>query len=160
VALMGYGVGLMGIIAVKVLAPGFYAQQNIRTPVKIAITVLALTQAMNLVFVPMFQHAGLALSIGLGATLNAIWLFLGLRRKGMYVPEPGWGGFILRVVVATALLGVVLWLSANRIDWIGLRAQPGLRVLLMAASLGVSGVVYFGVLKLMGIGFKQFARLS
>jgi putative peptidoglycan lipid II flippase len=160
VALMGYGVGLMGIIAVKVLAPGFYAQQNIRTPVKIAVTVLALTQAMNLVFVPMFAHAGLALSIGLGATLNAIWLFIGLRRKGMYVPGAGWGPFLARVVIATALLGGVLWVSAHQVDWIELHSRPGLRVALMAASLAVSGIVYFGALRLMGIGLKQFARLS
>ena len=78
---MGYGVGLMGLIGVKILAPGFYARRDIRTPVRIAIVVLVLTQAMNLVFVPLLGHAGLALSIGLGALVNATWLFVGLRRK-------------------------------------------------------------------------------
>ena len=62
---MGYGVGLMGLVGVKILAPGFYARQDIRTPVRIAIVVLVLTQLMNLVFVPWLGHAGLALSIGL-----------------------------------------------------------------------------------------------
>ncbi|CAN5668804.1 murein biosynthesis integral membrane protein MurJ [soil metagenome] len=159
-ALMGYGVGLLGIVAVKVLAPGFYAQQNIRTPVKIAVAVLALTQLMNLAFVPWFAHAGLALSIGLGATINALWLFFGLRRKGMYVPGPGWGGFMGKVVIATVLLGAVLVGAAQYVDWIAMQARPGIRILLMAASLGGAGVVYFGALRLMGLRFKQFARLS
>ncbi|MEO6363971.1 MAG: murein biosynthesis integral membrane protein MurJ, partial [Caldimonas sp.] len=76
-ALRGYGAGLLGIIGVKILAPGFYARQDMRTPVTIAIIVLALTQAMNLVFVPAFGHAGLALSVSLGAVINAAWLFIG-----------------------------------------------------------------------------------
>jgi putative peptidoglycan lipid II flippase len=160
VALMGYGVGLMGIIAVKVLAPGFYAQQNIRTPVKIAVVVLALTQLLNLVFVPLFAHAGLALSIGLGASINAVWLYIGLRRKGMYVPGPGWRGFLGRVVLATLLLGALLYESATRLDWIAMQAHPVIRILWMVASLAGSGIVYFGALKLMGIGLKQFARVS
>lgn len=159
-ALMGYGVGLIGLVAIKVLAPGFYAQQNIRTPVKIAITVLILTQLMNLIFVPMFAHAGLALSIGIGALLNASMLFAGLRRKGMYAPGAGWGSFMLRVLLATALLGGVLIEAARRFDWIALQSQPGLRIALMAAALGTAAIVYFGTLRLSGIGFKQFARLS
>ena len=90
-ALRGYGVGLLGLIGVKILAPGFYARQDIRTPVTIAVIVLALTQAMNAVFVPLFAHAGLALSVSLGATINAVWLFIGLKRGGWYQPAPGWG---------------------------------------------------------------------
>ena len=85
-ALMGYGAGLLGLIAIKVLAPGFYASQDIRTPVKIAIVVLVLTQLLNLALVPVFQHAGLALAIGIGALVNATWLLVGLRRKGSYRP--------------------------------------------------------------------------
>ncbi|WP_032487622.1 murein biosynthesis integral membrane protein MurJ, partial [Yersinia pestis] len=70
-ALVAYSVGLMGLIVVKVLAPGFYSRQNIKTPVKIAIITLILTQVMNLIFIGPFKHAGLSLSIGLGACLNA-----------------------------------------------------------------------------------------
>ena len=65
-ALMGYGLGLLGLVAIKVLAPGFYASQDIRTPVRIAVVVLVLTQLLNLVLVPVFAHAGLAMAIGLG----------------------------------------------------------------------------------------------
>ena len=88
-AVTAYGVGLIGLVLVKILAPGFYARQDIRTPVKIGIVVLVGTQLMNLVFVPIFAHAGLALAIGLGACLNALLLFVGLRRKGVYRPRAG-----------------------------------------------------------------------
>lgn len=70
----------MGLILVKILAPGFYAKQDISTPVKIGVGVLIATQLMNLIFVPWIAHAGLALSIGLGATLNAFFLFVMLRK--------------------------------------------------------------------------------
>jgi putative peptidoglycan lipid II flippase len=72
---------------VKILAPGFYARQDIRTPVKIALTVMIATQLLNLVFVPLFAHAGLALSVGLGACVNALLLFIGLRRRGIFHPK-------------------------------------------------------------------------
>lgn len=157
-ALMGYGVGLMGLIGVKVLAPAFYARQDIRTPVKIAVAVLILTQLMNLLFVPQLGHAGLALSIGLGALVNATWLFIGLRRQGTYVPAAGWPGFSLRVVCASALLGGALAAAAVGIDWVGLGSQRLLRVGLLAACLAGVGLLYFLTLWLMGIRLKDFRR--
>jgi putative peptidoglycan lipid II flippase len=158
VALMGYGVGLLGLVAVKILAPGFYARQDIRTPVRIAIVVLVATQVLNLAFVPWLGHAGLALSIGLGALLNAAWLYRGLRRDGVYRPAPGWAGFLLRVAVASAVMGIGLAWAVWHFDWIGLRAAPWHRIGLMAASLAAAAVVYFGVLRLIGLDLRQFAR--
>ena len=158
IALMGYGAGLMGLVAIKVLAPGFYAKQDIRTPVRIAITVLGLTQLMNLVFVPLLGHAGLALSIGLAALVNATWLLTGLRRRGSYRPEPGWRGFALRVAVGCVALGAALAWAAQAIDWIGLRSQPGWRALVLAGVLGGVALLYFGVLRLLGLDLRQFAR--
>ncbi|WP_280152466.1 murein biosynthesis integral membrane protein MurJ [Piscinibacter sp. XHJ-5] len=157
-ALMGYGVGLLGLIGVKVLAPGFYARQDIRTPVKIAVVVLILTQAMNALFVPFIAHAGLALSIGLGATLNAGWLLVGLRRRGSYVPAPGWMGFSLRVVAASAVMGAALAWAAWRIDWIALGEQRLLRIGLMAACLAGAALLYFGTLLATGLKLREFAR--
>ncbi|MES2089281.1 MAG: lipid II flippase MurJ, partial [Pseudomonadota bacterium] len=154
-ALTGYGVGLMGLVGVKILAPGFYASQDIRTPVKIGIAVLVITQLLNLVTVPSLGHAGLALSIGLGSLVNATWLFIGLRRAGRYTPSAGWALFALRVVGATTLLGVGLWLAAHHIDWIGMRAQPLMRVGAMAGCLALAGVVYFGALMASGLNLRQ-----
>lgn len=154
-ALSCYGVGLMGLVGVKVLAPGFYATQDIRTPVRIGITVLLITQAMNAVFVPWLGHAGLALSIGLGSMVNSGWLLLGLRRAGRYTPSPGWWLFGLRVAGATALLGAGLWLANTHVDWVGLRAQPLLRIGAMAGCLVAAGVVYFGALVASGLNLRK-----
>ena len=158
VALMGYGVGLMGLVGVKILAPGFYARQDIRTPVRIAVVVLVLTQLMNLVFVPRLAHAGLALSIGLGALINAAWLFVGLRRAGLYTPEPGWGGFALRVVLASAVMGGGLAWAAQALDWVAMREHAGLRVAALALCLAGAGAVYFACLLGSGLKLRQFAR--
>jgi len=146
----------MGLIGVKILAPGFYARQDIRTPVKIAIVVLIAVQAMNLVFVPMLGHAGLALSIGVGALVNASWLFVGLRKQGVYSPSPGWSGFALRVLLACAALGALLWWAARDIDW--LHTAGFMRVALLAAALGGAALVYFAVLLLFGLRPRHFMR--
>jgi putative peptidoglycan lipid II flippase len=157
-ALMGYGVGLLGLIGVKVLAPGFYARQDMRTPVSIAIAMLVLTQLMNLAFVPWLGHAGLALSIGVAALFNALLLFIGLRWRGIYAAQPGWLGFAARVGAATALLGAGLAWAAQAVDWIALAAQPGLRIALLAGALSAAALVYFGVLALLGLSPRQFVR--
>ena len=155
-ALMGYGVGLMGLIGVKVLAPGFYARQDMRTPVVIAIAMLVLTQAMNLAFVPQFGHAGLALSIGLGALLNAGWLLVGLRRRGAYQPLPGWRRFLLQVAAASALLALYLVWAAGALDWLALGKAE--RVLWLALAVLGAALLYFGVLLATGLKLRQFVR--
>jgi len=157
-ALMGYGAGLMGLIALKVLAPGFYAKGDIRTPVKIAIVVLLLTQAMNLAFVPLFGHAGLALSIGCGALVNAGWLLAGLHRRGSWRPQPGWLGFGLRVGVAAALMGALLAWAARAFDWVALGAHELQRAGWLAAVLLGAALLYFAVLGALGLRPSQFAR--
>ncbi|MBW8758173.1 MAG: murein biosynthesis integral membrane protein MurJ [Burkholderiales bacterium] len=158
-ALEGYGLGLLGIVSVKILAPGFFAQLDTRTPVRIAIAVLVFTQLMNLLFVFGLHIGvgGLALSIGLGATLNACWLLVGLIRLGVYKPLPGWFGFLVRALVATAMLGACLVWADHAIDWLD-RSHPVLRAAKMAGVLGGVALLYVAVLSAMGIKLKQFMR--
>ena len=157
-AVMGYGAGLMGLVAIKVLAPGYYAKQDTRTPVKIAVGVLVLTQLLNALFVPMFGAAGLTLSIGIGALLNAGLLLWGLRRRGSYQPLPGWLMFALRVLLASAAMGGLQYYLATRIDWIELGQHGLLRAIAMAGCLVASAVLYFAVLLLCGLKLRQFVR--
>jgi putative peptidoglycan lipid II flippase len=157
-ALMGYGAGLVGLIAVKILAPGFYARQDLRTPVKVSIGVLVLTQLLNLVFVPFLHHAGLTLSLGIGALLNSAFLYLGLRRAGAYRPLPGWGAFGLRVLFATALLAGLLFWANGAIDWTGLVGHPWERIGWLAACLGGAAVLYFAALLATGWNPRSFMR--
>ena len=157
-ALMGYGIGLLGLIAVKVLAPGFYASQDIKTPVKIAIVVLVVTQLMNLVLVPFFQHAGLALAIGFGALLNALLLLIGLVRRGSYAPSEGWWRFSLQVLGASLLLAAFLLWAAGAFPWIALKAQFLQRIMLLALILPAGAAIYFVALRLSGMNLLRLIR--
>lgn len=157
-ALAGYGAGLLGLVAIKVLAPGFYARQDIRTPVKIAIVVLVLTQLMNLLFVPWLAHAGLALAIGLGAMINAGWLLTGLIRRGAYRPAPGWARFGLQVVAAGVLLAVFLSWASLSLDWTAFEGRRALRIVALAACVLGAVLIYFGALALSGLNLRQFVR--
>jgi len=157
-ALMGYGCGLLGLVAIKVLAPGFYANQDIKTPVRIAVAVLCLTQLLNLVLVPVFAHAGLALSIGLGAMVNATWLLWGLRRRGSYQPAPGWGPFSLQVGLGCCLLAGFLFWANQALPWVALRSQAGWRVGYLALVLLGSALLYLGALWACGLQWRQFLK--
>ena len=157
-ALTGYGVGLLGLVAIKVLAPGYYASQDIRTPVRIAVVVLVITQLFNVVLVPFLAHAGLALSIGLGALVNAAWLLWGLRKQGTYVPSEGWLRFTLQVLAACGVLSVWLGFCAWYWDWTALHAMPWSRVGLMAGVLLMSAIAYFATLRLVGFQLRTLWR--
>jgi putative peptidoglycan lipid II flippase len=156
-ALLAYSVGLLGLILVKVLAPGFYARQNIRTPVKVGILTLLATQIMNLAFIIPLQHAGLALAIGLGACMNAAILFHLLVKHGVYKPQPGWGSFLLKVVTALASMCGALFFAAGKFqEWIEIGFSMRVLWLLGLVVLGVA--VYFGALWAMGMRPGQFMR--
>ena len=157
-ALRGYGVGLLGLVAIKVLAPAFYARLDIRTPVKIAIGVLLATQALNVVLVPWLGHAGLALAIGVGALVNAGFLLGGLLRRGVYRPRPGWSGFMARVAAANVVLGAALAWAAQGIDWIGLQARWGQRAAAVAAVLVGVALLYFAALTACGMRPRHLLR--
>jgi putative peptidoglycan lipid II flippase len=157
-ALMGYGVGLIGLVAIKVLAPGFYASQNIRTPVMIAVAVLILTQLFNFVMVPWLQHAGLALSIGLGALVNATWLLIGLLRRGSFKPSPGWGVFLLQVIAGSALLAVFLIWAGSAVAWTEVRGFK--RILLLAGVLAASAAIYFIATWAAGLKLRKLLKHS
>jgi putative peptidoglycan lipid II flippase len=155
-ALAGYGAGLVGLVAIKVLAPGFYASQDMRTPVRIAIMVLVITQLLNMALVPLLKHAGLALSIGLGALVNAGCLLVGLIRRRSYRPAPGWGVFALQVFSASALLALFLLWGASNFPWIEMRAHSMQRVGLMALMLMGSAAIYFVALWAGRLKLRQF----
>ena len=156
-ALVGYAVGLLGIILVKVLAPGFYAKQNIRTPVKVAVVTLVVTQLLNAALVPWLRHAGLTLAISLGACFNAGWLWWLMRRSGTYRPEPGWGAFLIKLGVALYMMGGALWYAmGSEASWFELAAVP--RAAKLAAVIAAGALAYFASLALMGFRLRDFSR--
>ncbi|HUW76808.1 MAG TPA: murein biosynthesis integral membrane protein MurJ [Gallionella sp.] len=158
-ALIGYSVGLIGLILVKILAPGFYAKQDIRTPVKIGIVTLIATQAMNALFVGWLHHAGLALSIGLGACLNSSILFYYLRKHGIYQPEPGWAKFFFKVAIAVAALGITLWFGmGSQQSWLSSSGWP--RILRLSELVAGGVLVYFAVLFALGFRPRDFSKYA
>lgn len=158
-ALVGYSIGLIGLILVKILAPGFYAKQDIKTPVKIGIVTLLATQGMNALFVFVFDlaHAGLALSIGLAACLNSAILFHFLRKRGIYQPEPGWMGFFARILLALTALALALWFGmGSEAQW--LEAHGWARILHLSALVAGGVAVYLAVLFVLGFRPRDFYK--
>jgi len=156
-ALVAYSIGLVGLILVKVLAPGFYARQNIRTPVKIAVFTLVATQLMNLALIGPLKHAGLALAIGLGACLNAGLLYHKLRQHRIYQPQPEWAKFIGKLALALLVMAAVLWGAIGSENWWLVAAwQQRISGLLGIVCLGAA--VYFATLWLLGFRIGDFAR--
>ena len=156
-ALVAYSIGLSGLILVKVLAPGFYARQNLKTPVKIAITALVATQLMNLVFIGPLKQAGLALSIGLAACLNAALLYHGLRKAAIYEPLPGWRRFLGKVGVALAIMSTILLLG-YRDDAFWLQAPIVERMLWLGGLITAAGIAYGATLFILGFRPKDFRK--
>jgi putative peptidoglycan lipid II flippase len=100
----------------------------------------------------------LALAIGLGALINALWLLIGLIKRGSYKPLPGWGKFIAQVVFASSLLGVLLWWSAGYFDWTALRSDIFKRIMLLAGVLIASAAIYFIALFTSGVKIKTLLK--
>ena len=157
-ALMGYGVGLVGLVAIKVLAPGYYASQDVKTPMRIAMAVLVITQAFNYFLVPIYQQAGLALAVGLGALVNATWLLVGLMRRGTFKPRPGWGMYIGQVLAGSALMAIFLIWAAQAMDWTALAGQDLYRIGLFSLAVIASTAIYFAALWAAGLKIRQLIR--
>lgn len=156
-SLMAYGVGLLGFMLVKVLAPGFFARQDTRTPVRFGIYSMVANMLLNLVFVvPMAMagvegpHAGLALATALAAFINAGLLFRELRRSGVFQAQPGWGRFTLRLLFANSVMALPLWWLRGPLEsWLEWGAVERVGHLSTLVVLGI--VLYFVALWLVGV---------
>jgi putative peptidoglycan lipid II flippase len=156
-ALVAYSAGLLGMILVKILAPGFYARQNVVTPVKIGVVTLVATQLMNLAFIGPLKHAGLALAIGLGACLNALLLYGFLRKDGIYMPQPGWPVFLLKVAASVGLMAVVLFTTMGEARW-WLQAGWQLKVAALLGLVALGSATYAACLLAFGFRPRDFSR--
>ncbi len=156
-ALMAYSVGLVALVLIKILAPAFYARQNVRTPVKIALVTLLATQLMNLAFIWTLKHAGLALAIALAAWVNAGLLYWKLRQHRIFTPLAGWPLFLLKVALAlVAMAAVLFWLAADSDFWLQSAAWPRIERLALVVIAGATS--YFAVLWLSGFRLADFSK--
>ncbi|MFM9971994.1 MAG: murein biosynthesis integral membrane protein MurJ [Burkholderiales bacterium] len=158
-ALTAYAIGLLGLILVKVLAPSFYARQDVVTPMRIAIIALATTQILNWVFIDTLAHAGLALAISVGACLNAALLYRRLRMEKIFHPQPGWPSFMMKVLVAVVAMALILHFLSGSFSW-WMATAGALRAGALCALVGLGAGVYFATLFLLGFRPRDFSRSS
>ena len=162
ISLAAYGGGLIALTLVKVLAPGFFARQDTRTPVRVGLIALGCNMLFNVSIVVPWAlagmpapHAGLALSTSLSGFLNAGLLYRGLVRDGVYAPSPGFGKFLLRVAAACGVMGVLLASFAPPLErWI--EASLWTRCLWLAALIAGGMLAYFGSLLAVGLRPGEF----
>jgi len=111
--------GLLGLILVKVLAPGFYARQDTLTPAKIAAVAFAVNIVMSLVLISPWQHVGLAAAVSIAAYANAVMLFVQLLRSRVLQLQPGWGRLLAQVGLSTgAMTALLVWGVGDWRGWL------------------------------------------
>ena len=154
-SLRAYALGLAAFMLIKVLAPGYFARQDTKTPVKIGVTAMVANMVFNLILVWPLDHVGLALATSMSALLNAGLLFSGLRKAGVFKPAAGWSVYGFRLIMANVAMGAVLvWLCADPEQWLnwGLWARVENIVILV-----VSGVLIYTIaLLMMGMRIRHF----
>jgi len=156
-SLRAYGIGLIGHMVVKVMAPGYFSRQDTSTPVKYGIIALTSNMVLNLLLVWQFKHAGLALATSLSAFINAGLLWYGLRKAGVLVRDEGAPKFFVQMVFANSILCIMLiFLVPPQAHWfeLGFWSRAGLMLLVCVGGIGI----YCGALALAGFKFRQMVR--
>ena len=156
-SLMAYSLGLLPFIFVKILAPGYFARQDTKTPVKIGIIAMVTNMVLNVILMMFYAHVGLALATALAAMLNATLLFLGLRKQNVYRPNKGWKSLYLKLITANLGLLTVLYLTTPAIvHW--QMSDAAERASMLSGIIVLAAAVYFIILQLLGIGIKQLLK--
>jgi putative peptidoglycan lipid II flippase len=154
-SLITLGLGVPAFMLVKVLASGFYAQQNIKTPVKIGVIAMGVNTLLCALFIIPLAHAGLALASSMASYVNCGILVCLLIRRGIYQPSRGWGKFLLQLLVANAaVVFYLLCVSGQVSDWLGQSAL--IRLSLLVAHVGIALIIYIVSLGLCGLRPAQF----
>ncbi|QGU33581.1 murein biosynthesis integral membrane protein MurJ [Thermochromatium tepidum] len=149
-SLMAYALGIPAFLAIKVLVPGYYARQDVRTPVRLALIALGVGLVVHLLVMVPMGHAGLALATALTAALNAVLLLRGLKRSGIYRRHPGWARLLGQTSLASLSMGLILhWGVGARSDW--LQTNTWTQVLDLTGWILAGGLVYLMLLLITGL---------
>ena len=179
-ALIAYAAGLIGLCAVKVLAPAFYARQDTRTPMLCSLIAIVATQLFNVATVGTYGHVGLAWAISLGAWVNTLLLLGIIWHGGYYRPglsvvdtlpsvqkqltedvsllaKMGWARFLLCLCLALVLLAAWLhYFCPPALQWLDWQAKPFWRLTVLMGLVGGGMVCYLGCLYLLGFRIRDF----
>ena len=154
-SLITLALGVPAFMMVKVLASGFYARQDVSTPVKVGAFAMLINTLLCAAFVWPLAHAGLTLASSLAGYVNCGLLGYFLLKKGFFKPSPGWLKYSLQLVVANLALAIYLIYMNGSVDyWLGIK--PIMRICLLLGHVAVGAAIYFIVLGLVGVRPKQF----
>jgi putative peptidoglycan lipid II flippase len=154
-SLIALASGVPAFMMVKVLASGFYARQDIKTPVKIGAWTMVANSILCAIFVWPLAHAGLALASALASYVNCGMLLFLLRRRGVYKPSGGWIKFIIQLVIANAAIALYLYFMVGSVQhWLDQSAL--MRLVLLMFHVSVAVVIYLLCLGLTGVRVAQF----
>lgn len=156
-SLIAYNTGLVALMLIKVLAPAFYARQDIKTPVRIAIIAMVANMVFNLMLAPFLSYVGLALATALSGTLNAYLLYRGLKQREIYSFSSKTSWFIAKAFIAAALMaGCLFYVMPDLTGWIALGLSG--QVLHLLAYFAFAIVAYFVLLFVFGVRLNDFKR--
>ncbi|NQZ31606.1 MAG: murein biosynthesis integral membrane protein MurJ [Oceanospirillaceae bacterium] len=151
-SLRAYSCGLLAFMLIKVLAPGYFARQDMKTPVKIAIQAMTANMIFNLALIFPFEHVGLAAATSMSAFLNAGLLLYGLLKVGVLKWQPGWMMVWVRLVGGCAvLILLVSWLNVDLQQWLDWSVWQRISQMALLVVMGVGGYV----LTLVGLGLRK-----
>jgi putative peptidoglycan lipid II flippase len=158
-SLMAYAPGLLAIMLIKILAPGFYARQDTKTPVRIGIIAMVSNMIFNIILVFPLAHAGLALATTCSSALNAYLLYRGLRKDGVLTHRQGWSTLLVKATIAGAIMGLFLhWVVGDLGYWLEMGFWVRIEYLLFWVACGAA--IYFLSLLALGIRPKDFRSIK
>lgn len=158
-SLRAYALGLLAFMLIKVLAPGFFSRQDTKTPVKIAIRAMVANMVFNLILVWHLDHVGLALATALSSWMNAVWLYLALRKESVFQWQPGLLVYLIKLVLSCAVM-VALLLALAPDPGVWLEGDVFARVMWLAALVGAGATSYFVMLLVFGFRPQHFRSAS
>ena len=148
-ALAVFALGVPAYVLIKVLTPGFYAREDTKTPVRIALWSMLVNLIGNLTLIWSMGHVGVAAATAASAWVNVIALYVVLRRRGHFTLDARTLSRGLRILIAGVVMGVALWFLNPLLDpymdetfWV--------RVAALAALCGAGGLVYGLAVLLLG----------
>lgn len=175
-ALSVYGLsfGLPAFALLKVVLPAFYSRQDTKTPVRAGVAALVANMVFNFILLAVLYQAmvpealkaqgvmaalaaqpGLHLALGIASALSSylnlalLWYWLG--RTGVYRRRPGWGGYVLRLVLACMAMSAVLLALLHWLPGFG-GMDKWQRIGGLALLVGGGGLTY--LLAMLAMGFR------
>ena len=154
-ALFAYLSGLLSFMFIKILAPGYYARQDTKTPVKIGIKAMVANMVFNLMLAPFFGYVGLAIATTLSATLNAWMLYRGLKAQGVYELSTNTLIFIAKLVLSAGVMAIVVYLLSSDFNtWLLMSFFEQVQQLSLCIVVGA--LSYLLMIVVLGIRFNDF----